>query len=70
VLTGFKIAGTERPVQITVGIAEAVMHSQYDPIDIVTEVINRAEAALEAAKTEGRGTAKSLAPAVAAGAVA
>ena len=70
VLTGFKVAGTERPLQITVGIAEAVMHSQYDPIDIVTEVINRAEAALEAAKAEGRGTAKSLAPQIAAGAVA
>jgi len=70
VLTGFKVAGSERALQITVGIAEAVMHSQYDPIDIVTEVINRAEAALEAAKAEGRGTAKSLAPQIAAGAVA
>jgi diguanylate cyclase (GGDEF)-like protein len=70
VLTGFKVAGADRAIQITVGIAEAVMHSQYDPIDIVTEVINRAEAALEAAKVEGRGTAKSLAPQIAATAVA
>jgi diguanylate cyclase (GGDEF)-like protein len=62
VLTGFKVAGSERPLSITVGIAEAVMHSQYDPIDIVTEVINRVEAALTAAKTEGPNSAKSLAP--------
>jgi diguanylate cyclase (GGDEF)-like protein len=62
VLTGFKVAGSERPLSITVGIAEAVMHSQYDPIDIVTEVINRVEAALGAAKAEGLNTAKSLAP--------
>lgn len=66
VLGGFKITGSEKPVPITVGIAEAVMHSEYDPIDIVTEVINRAEAALEAAKTEGPNAAKSLAPQMAA----
>jgi diguanylate cyclase (GGDEF)-like protein len=70
VLTGFKVAGSERPMQITVGIAEAVMHSQYDPIDIVTEVINRVEAALTAAKAEGPNSAKSLAPQLAKNAVA
>ena len=62
VLGGFKVTGSEKQVPITVGIAEAVMHSDYDPIDIVTEVINRAESALEAAKTEGPNAAKSLAP--------
>jgi diguanylate cyclase (GGDEF)-like protein len=62
VLSGFKIQGTDRPLEITVGIAEAVMNAQYDPIDIVTEVINRAESALESAKAEGPNSAKSVAP--------
>jgi diguanylate cyclase (GGDEF)-like protein len=70
VLTGFKVAGSERPINIAVGIAEAVMHSDYDPIDIVTEVINRVEAALVAAKAEGPNSAKSLAPQFASTAVA
>src|SRR5205814_7180843 len=51
-LTGFKVSGSERPVTIGVGIAEAVMQGQFEPIDIVTEVINRAEDALEKAKQE------------------
>jgi len=59
-LTTVKAGGADRPVELTVGIAEAVMQSQYEPIDIVTEVINRAEAALDAAKAEGPNTAKSL----------
>src|SRR5207248_1169521 len=61
-LTGIKIAGNERTLNTTVGIAEAVMQQQFDPVDIVTEVINRAEAALDAAKTEGPDSIKSLAP--------
>jgi GGDEF domain-containing protein len=55
---------------MTVGIAEAVMQPQYDPIDIVTEVINRAETALEAAKAEGGNKAQSVAPVLQAAAVA
>lgn len=56
-----KIPGREEPIPVTVGIAEAVMRSGYDPTDIVTEVINRVEGALDAAKAERLGTAKSLA---------
>ena len=37
------------------GIAEAVVRQQFDPVDIVTEVINRAERALEKAVAEGSG---------------
>jgi hypothetical protein len=58
------------PVGVTVGIAEAVLQSRYDPVDIVTEVINRAEGALEAAKAEGTNTAKSLATPILEGAAA
>ncbi|HUR37429.1 MAG TPA: diguanylate cyclase [Terriglobales bacterium] len=61
-LAALKVPNSDKPLPITVGIAEAVMQSQYDPIDIVTEVINRAESALEAARAEGGNTAKSLAP--------
>ena len=61
-LSEVKIPNSDKAIPITVGIAEAVMQSQYDPIDIVTEVINRAENALEAARNEGGNTAKSLAP--------
>jgi diguanylate cyclase (GGDEF)-like protein len=61
-LSSMKIPGTDRKLTITVGIAEAALLQQYDPIDIVTEAINRAEAALDAAQAEGLNSAKSLAP--------
>jgi diguanylate cyclase (GGDEF)-like protein len=70
VLGGVKVPGSDRSVPMTVGIAEAVMQPQYDPIDIVTEVINRAETALEAAKAEGGNKAQSVAPVLQAAAVA
>jgi len=60
--TTSKVPGTDRGVDLAVGIAEMVMQAQFDPIDIVTEVINRAEAALDAARAEGPNSAKSLAP--------
>lgn len=61
VLGGVKVPGSEKLPPMTVGIAEAVMQSKFDPVDIVTEVINRADQALDAAKAEGPGTAKSIA---------
>jgi diguanylate cyclase (GGDEF)-like protein len=70
VLNTVKVPGTDRSVVSTVGIAEAVMQARFDPIDIVTECINRVERALDAAKHEGGGKAKSLAPQVEAAAVA
>ena len=62
VFAGSKIPGSDRPIAMTVGIAEAVMQQRFDPIDIATEVINRVENALEAAKAEGGNKAQSLAP--------
>ncbi len=52
------------------GLAEAVVRQQFDPVDIVTEVINRADLALETAGTQGMGRIVCLAPTVAAAAVA
>ncbi len=69
-LAGTKFPGTDRAVPITVGIAEAVMKADFDPVDIVTEVMNRAESALEAARAEGGNKAQSLAPVLEVAAVA
>ena len=52
------------------GLVEAVVRQQFDPVDIVTEVINRADMALDSAVSQGMGRIVSLPPAVAAAAVA
>jgi diguanylate cyclase (GGDEF)-like protein len=57
-------------VPFSAGLAEAVVRQQFDPVDIVTEVINRADKALDAAVAQGLGRIVSLAAAVAAAAVA
>jgi diguanylate cyclase (GGDEF)-like protein len=57
-------------VQFSAGLAEAVIRTEYDPVDVVTEVINRAEHALQQAMAQGPGKIVALGPALAAGAVA
>jgi GGDEF domain-containing protein/tetratricopeptide (TPR) repeat protein len=64
VFANVKVPGTENPISMTVGIAGAVMHKEYDPVDIVTEVINRAEQALDVALAQGPNSAHALAPVV------
>jgi GGDEF domain-containing protein/tetratricopeptide (TPR) repeat protein len=59
-----RIAGHDDPVTLTAGIAELLMNPKYDAVDIVTEGINRVEAALEIAKHEGGNKAHALAPIV------
>ncbi len=46
------------------------MRDSYDPVDIVTEVINRAEHALATSLGQGPGKVVALGAALAAGAVA
>lgn len=58
------------PVLFSAGLAEAVIRTEYDPVDVVTEVINRAEHALSQAMAQGLGKVVALGPALAAGAVA
>jgi GGDEF domain-containing protein len=65
-----RLTGKDQGVQLTAGLAEAVMRTAYDPVDIVTEVINRAEQALHDALTQGAGSIVSLAPNLASAAVA
>ncbi len=61
VLSPTKIPGTERTPPISIGIAGAVLQEKFDAVDIVTEVINRVETALELARSEGGNKAHSLA---------
>jgi diguanylate cyclase (GGDEF)-like protein len=64
-------SGQGVPALFSAGLAEAVIRTEYDPIDVVTEVINRAEHALAQAMAQGPGKIVALGPAaVAAGAVA
>ena len=62
VLAPTKIPGTERTPPLSVGIAETVLQDRFDAVDMVTEVINRVESALEVARSEGGNKAHSLAP--------
>jgi GGDEF domain-containing protein len=59
-----------QPALFSAGLAEAVICSEYDPIDVVTEVINRVEQALALAMAQGPGKIVALGPSLAAGAVA
>ena len=61
-LASVKIPGTDRELTMAAGIAEAAFQHNFDPVDIVTEVINRAESALEIALAEGGNKAHSIAP--------
>lgn len=61
VLREIKVPNTDRLPVMTVGIAEAVMQDRFDAVDIVTEVINRVEDALNVARSEGGNKAHALA---------
>src|SRR6202022_1260325 len=61
---------SEEILPFSAGLAEAVVRQRYDPADIVTEVINRADMALAAAVVQGMGRVVSVPPSVAAAAVA
>src|SRR6202046_633633 len=52
-------------VVFSAGLAQAVIRTEYDPVDVVTEVINRAEHALSQAMTQGPGKIVSLGPVLA-----
>ena len=54
-LADVKMPGKEDPLPFNGSIAEAVIRQPFDPVDIVTEVINRAERALESAVSQGAG---------------
>lgn len=59
-LIGTAMSETQLAASFNAGAAEAVLRQEFDPVDIVTEVINRAERALEQANHEGPGKSVSL----------
>ena len=65
-----RMCGREDAVPFNAGLAEAVVRQPFDPVDIVTEVINRAEEALATSVAEGPGKLISLAAAFSTAAVA
>ncbi|MBV9180676.1 MAG: diguanylate cyclase [Acidobacteria bacterium] len=67
---GAAVAEKVSPQPFNAGVAEAVLHADFDPVDIVTELINRVERALEKAIEEGPGKAVALPANVSAAAVA
>ena len=70
VIAGVRMPDRQDPIALNAGLAEAVVRQQYDPVDIVTEVINRAELALDMAIAQGAGRVVSTAASLATAAVA
>ena len=64
-ISALKIPNCPPELQMNVGIAEALIDREFDPVDIVTELINRAEAALVMARSDGGNKAHAIAPAYA-----
>ena len=67
-LSEVKLPGKTNGVEFSAGLAQAVMRQHFDPVDVVTEVANRADQALEQAMAQGMGKIMSLAPQFAASA--
>jgi diguanylate cyclase (GGDEF)-like protein len=54
-LAEVRFPGKDVGVEFCAGLAQAVMRQHFDPVDIVTEVANRADHALELAVAQGPG---------------
>ncbi|MGB9239836.1 MAG: diguanylate cyclase [Terriglobales bacterium] len=67
-LADVRFPGKDKSVEFSAGLAQAVMRQHFDPVDIVTEVANRADHALELAVAQGAGKIVSQAPQFAASA--
>ena len=65
-----KLADKPVSIRFNAGLAQAVIRAEFDPVDIVTEVANRAEQALQAAIAQGANKIVALAASNAAAAVA
>lgn len=67
-LAEVRFPGKDKGVEFSAGLAQAVMRQHFDPADIVTEVANRADHALELAVAQGAGKIVTQAPQFAASA--
>jgi diguanylate cyclase (GGDEF)-like protein len=63
-----RFPGKNAQVEFSAGLAQAVMRQHFDPVDIVTEVANRADHALEQAVAQGPAKVVTQAPQFAASA--
>ncbi len=61
-LVEVRLPGKNKAIEFSAGVAQAVMRQRFDPVDIVTEVANRADHALELALTQGAGSVVSQSP--------
>jgi diguanylate cyclase (GGDEF)-like protein len=61
-LSEVRFPGKDQRIEFSAGLAQAVMQQHFDPVDIVTEVANRADHALELAMSQGPGSIVSQAP--------
>lgn len=61
-LSEVRFPGKEHAVEFSAGLAQAVMQQHFDPADIVTELANRADHALDLAVAMGAGKIVSQAP--------
>lgn len=61
-LAEVRFPGKDTGVEFSAGLAQAVMRQHFDPVDIVTEVANRADQALEQAVMQGAGKVVSQPP--------
>lgn len=57
--------GHDTPAQIAIGVAEALLEPSFEPTDIVTELVNRTERALQRALSAGGDNTQVLPPPVA-----
>jgi diguanylate cyclase (GGDEF)-like protein len=69
-LAQLRMPEKQESIHFNAGLAEAVVRGEFDPVDIVTEVINRAEQALQTAVAQGTGKIVAMAASYAAAAVA
>jgi diguanylate cyclase (GGDEF)-like protein len=67
-LAEVRFPGKDQGVEFSAGLAQAVMRQHFDPVDIVTEVANRADHAMEQAVAQGAGSVVSQSPQFAASA--
>jgi diguanylate cyclase (GGDEF)-like protein len=67
---GSAVPEKQLATQFNAGIAEAIIRQEFDAVDIVTELINRAERSLEKSVADGPGKSLALAAAMTAAAVA
>lgn len=64
------LPGREEAIPFHAGIAEAIVRPSFDPVDIVTELINRAERALDESMAKETGTVIALGATLVSAAVA